>query len=272
MLLDALPEEEAVALLSRLVGATRIAAEPGAAAEVIRWCACLPLAVRVAGARLAVRPQWSVAAFAARLADAQRRLDELQLGDLRVRTSVAVSLAELRTSRDPADAAAAETFAWLGVPDGPDISVPAAARLLGQDESAAERSLDRLVDASLLDTPAPGRYRFHDLLRLLRPDDRRLPHARAEWTHDSLPLTDTSAALTWLDAERLNLLAAARQAADEDIAWTQRLRWAKANGLTPLQALRHWAGQQGDDRAGRVPADVEFELPTLRELEELAAE
>ncbi|MFI7704585.1 hypothetical protein [Nonomuraea sp. NPDC049480] len=56
------------------------------------------------------------------------------------------------------------------------------------------------------------------------------------------------------------------------IVWTQRLRWAKANGLTPLQALRHWAGQQEDDRAGMVPAGVEFELPTLRELEELAAE
>ncbi|MFB4271504.1 hypothetical protein [Nonomuraea sp. GTA35] len=60
-------------------------------------------------------------------------------------------------------------------------------------------------------------------------------------------------------------------AVNSSIGWIQRLRWAKANGLTPLEALRHWAGQQEDDRAGKVPAGVEFELPALPELERLAA-
>ncbi|MEU9830332.1 hypothetical protein AB0D67_02210 [Streptosporangium sp. NPDC048047] len=55
------------------------------------------------------------------------------------------------------------------------------------------------------------------------------------------------------------------------VSWVQRLRWAKANGLTPLQALRHWAGQEEDPRAGRIPPDAEQELPSLRALEELAA-
>ncbi|WP_433246631.1 hypothetical protein ACQPYK_45570 [Streptosporangium sp. CA-135522] len=73
---------------------------------------------------------------------------------------------------------------------------------------------------------------------------------------------------------------AARYVAREDsgdagfnagVAWVQRLRWAKANGVTPLQALRHWAGHEEDPRAGRVDPDSEQECPSLRALEELAA-
>ncbi|MEW9553846.1 hypothetical protein [Nonomuraea sp. NPDC050783] len=60
-------------------------------------------------------------------------------------------------------------------------------------------------------------------------------------------------------------------ALDAAVVWTQRLRWAKANGVTPLQALRHWAGEGEDARAGRVPVGTPFELPTLAALVELAA-
>ncbi|MCK2214691.1 hypothetical protein MF672_012930 [Actinomadura sp. ATCC 31491] len=58
---------------------------------------------------------------------------------------------------------------------------------------------------------------------------------------------------------------------DAAVAWTGRLRWAKASGVTPLAALRHWAGESEDARAGRVPVGAPFELPSLRALEELAA-
>ncbi|MER5427008.1 hypothetical protein [Streptosporangium roseum] len=57
---------------------------------------------------------------------------------------------------------------------------------------------------------------------------------------------------------------------DAAVAWTQRLRWAKANGITPLQALRHWAGESEDARAGKVPTGAPFELPSLGMLVELA--
>ncbi|GGO76972.1 hypothetical protein [Nonomuraea cavernae] len=59
--------------------------------------------------------------------------------------------------------------------------------------------------------------------------------------------------------------------ANAGVAWVQRLRWAKANGLTPLRALRHWAGQAEDARAGRILRDAEQELPGLPALERLAA-
>jgi hypothetical protein len=55
------------------------------------------------------------------------------------------------------------------------------------------------------------------------------------------------------------------------VPWVQRLRWAKANGLAPLQALRHWAGQEEEPRAGRIPPGAEQELPSLSALNELAA-
>ncbi|MEU4698890.1 hypothetical protein [Nonomuraea dietziae] len=58
---------------------------------------------------------------------------------------------------------------------------------------------------------------------------------------------------------------------DAAVAWTQRLRWAKANGITPLQALRHWVGESEDTRAGKVPTGAPFEAPSLGVLVELAA-
>ena len=247
--LDVLEPGEATELLGRLVGQWRVAAEPEATAEVARWCGWLPLALRIAGARLAARPGWPVAALAERLAEAQGRLDELEVAELGVRASFQVSWQQLDASDDPMDRAGAGAFALLGVLDGPAVSVPVAARLLDAPEEAAERALERLVDAQLLEAPAPGRYRLHDLLRLyareladrhhgeperaaavtravgfhvatawqtlalLRPGDYRLARADDRWRKGGLEFADQQAALGWLEAERANLLAAIRQAA-----------------------------------------------------------
>jgi DNA-binding SARP family transcriptional activator len=247
--LDVLAASDAIELLGRLVGEERVAAEPQAAAEVARWCGWLPLALRIAGARLAARPSWPVRALAERLGDTQRRLDELELAEAGVRTSFAVSCEQLAASAEPVDHAAAGLFGTLGLLDGPEVGVPVVARLLDQPEEAAEGALERLVDAQLLETPAPGRYRFHDLLRLyarelaqerhaaperaaalgralglyvatawhtlalLRPGDPRLARADDRWTTGGLELADAATALDWLDTERANLLAAVRQAA-----------------------------------------------------------
>ena len=170
--LDILPAVDAVELLGRLAGRERVAGEPGPAAEVARWCGWLPLALRISGARLAARPGWPVRALAERLADEQRRLDELDLPDVGVRASFAVSHHELVASTDPLDRAAAGAFGLLGVLDGADVGVPVVARLLDQPADESERVLERLVDAQLLETPSPGRYRLHDLLRLYAREQR----------------------------------------------------------------------------------------------------
>jgi tetratricopeptide (TPR) repeat protein len=247
--LNVLPEDQAQELLGRIAGSDRIAADPQSATEVVRFCGYLPLAIRIAGARLLARPRWEVGALAERLADAAGRLEELQARELAVRASFDVSLEVLEYSGDPVDRAAVGAFGLLSLPDGPDLGVAAAARLLDQPEDNTRRLLERLVDAQLLETPRPDRYEFHDLVRLsarghalrrhpeperlaarsrmlafytatawhtlalLRPGDYRLATADPRWTVGGLQFPDVSAALSWLEAERANLLAAISQAA-----------------------------------------------------------
>jgi DNA-binding winged helix-turn-helix (wHTH) protein len=97
--LDVLEPGEALELLRRLAGEVRIAGEPEAAAEAATLCGRLPLALRIVGARLAARPALPVSALTGRLGDAQRRLDELELTDVGVRASFAVSYEQLRVLR-----------------------------------------------------------------------------------------------------------------------------------------------------------------------------
>ncbi len=245
---DTPSSEDALELLGRIVGVDRVEAEPEAAAEVVRWCGYLPLAVRIAGARLAARPRWSIRELAEQLADATDRLETLQSGDLALRASFDASLHALEESSDPVDQAALAAFGLLSLPDGPDLGLTAAVNLLDQPEASTQELLERLVDAQLLESPRPGRYQFHDLVRahardhaaqrytacerthaltrligfytatawrtlaLLRPGDRRAMSADPRWSAGGLTFADVTQAVTWLEAERANLLAAITQA------------------------------------------------------------
>jgi tetratricopeptide (TPR) repeat protein/transcriptional regulator with XRE-family HTH domain len=162
--LDVLDPEQAVALLGRIVGPGRVAAEPAAAAELARLCGYLPLALRVAGARLAARPYWRLAQLVARLDDERQRLDELAYGHLEVRASLTLSYQAL-------EPAARLLFGRLGVLQAPDVAAWVAAALLDSSVEQATELADRLVDARLLevagrDASGQVRYRFHDLVRV----------------------------------------------------------------------------------------------------------
>ncbi|GAA5179476.1 BTAD domain-containing putative transcriptional regulator [Rugosimonospora acidiphila] len=156
--LDVLTESESYSLFARIVGPDRVAAEPDATRAVLRVCAGLPLAVRIAAARLTSRPTWRIAELASRLSDRGRQLDELKVGDLALRTCFEVSYAGLPLS-------AARAFRLLGAIDLPDIGVHAAAELLDDTVSQASDILESLVDANLLRSTTADRYSFHDLLR-----------------------------------------------------------------------------------------------------------
>lgn len=158
--------DEAVELLGQLEGGHRVAAEPEAARAIALWCECLPLALRIAAARLAARPGWPLAELRDRLADERRRLDNLEFDGLGLRASIAGSFQRLSDSADPTARAAAEAFKLLGASGVPEVNRSTAARLLAQSEAYAERTLERLVDAQLLETSTPGRYRMGDLVRL----------------------------------------------------------------------------------------------------------
>jgi DNA-binding SARP family transcriptional activator/Tfp pilus assembly protein PilF len=254
--LNVLEDTEALALFSRIVGEQRAAAEPDATAEVLVACAGLPLAIRICAARLAARRQWRIATLAGRLRDTHRRLDELKTGDLAVRASFQVSYDSLRTASPGADPARA--FRLLGLWQGPSISVPAAAALLGERDDDVAEILETLVDVNLLESPAPDWYRFHDLLKVyameraqaeeheaarneavsrflwwyldtaqaaantISPQRYQVPREPTPPAHPPLAFDSTEAALTWYDAERANIVAVTRQAASaglHEIAW-----------------------------------------------------
>lgn len=158
--LAGLDSSEARDLLSRVVGAERAEAEAEATANILRACGGLPLALRIAGARLAARPAWAVSSFAERLAASRRTLEELSYGDLAVRASFRLSYQALPGPR-------ARVFRLLGAAPPGELTSLSAAALLDMSERAAETELDALCDAYMLESPNPGRYRPHDLLRLL---------------------------------------------------------------------------------------------------------
>ncbi|MBR7825446.1 tetratricopeptide repeat protein [Actinospica sp. MGRD01-02] len=164
--LTSLPDDEATILLAQLVGAARLAAEPEATAELLRACDGMPLALRIAGARLGARANWAVSTLARRLSDRRRRLDELAIGDMAARASFDVSYAALAKAGFDGALSLERAFRLLGLACGPDISLPAAAALLDLCEARAELVLEALVDTHLLESPEPDRYRMHDLIRL----------------------------------------------------------------------------------------------------------
>ncbi|MFG2817781.1 BTAD domain-containing putative transcriptional regulator [Kitasatospora sp. NPDC048365] len=240
--IEELTPDEALALFSAIVGIERVAAEPEAALAVVTACGFLPLAVRIAAARLASRPRWSVSDLARRLADQRNRLQELQLGNLAVETTIGLGYGQLQPEE-------ARAFRLLSVVDSPDLPLSAVAALLGTDERTAEDLAEALVEANMLECFTPGRYRYHDLLRLyaqrqnerlgdtveqqaallrlldlllatlqnaarvLEPDDEL-----SELLHDSttagLRLADSTSARDWLRSELALLLSAVERAVD----------------------------------------------------------
>lgn len=261
--LGALPIREALHLLAGVAGRPRLEADRAAAAQLVRWCGGLPLALRITGARLVARPQWTLRALVGRLADERRRLDELRLGDLAVRTAFAVSYAELGNSL------AARTFRLLGLVDGPDVSVASAVALV--DDPDVEDVLVELADVHLVEEPEPGRFHLHDLLRLFARERCRAEESSVERTkalrrlHEHL-LTelDDGPDDAWLEVERLNLLAAVRQAEPATaIAFAQALSWyfRRRSEVVEWAALNEIALS-----AARASGDVRAEVLALKEL------
>ncbi|HEU4423002.1 MAG TPA: BTAD domain-containing putative transcriptional regulator [Pilimelia sp.] len=165
--LDPLPAGDALTLLARIVGAERIGAEPAAAGAVVAACGGLPLAVRIAGVRLASRPEWTVHALADRLRRQDRRITELRAGGLAVRGSFEASYAALSAGGPPTPPTlAARVFRLLGLLDGAETTAPLAAALAGCPVADAEHALEQLVDVHLVEAREAGRYRFLPLLRL----------------------------------------------------------------------------------------------------------
>lgn len=246
--IGALGRRSAMELLSRIVGAARIEAEPQAVAQLCELCGDLPLALRICAARLAARPHWSVADLVDRLVDESHRLDELNHGAMQVRASISLTYDGLKPD-------ARTLFRRLALLEAPNFASWVGAPLLGVDVLRAQEALESLTEAYLVDTepgatPGHVRYRFHDIMRPFARE--RLAEESAQERRESLErwfgallelasqahrreyagdyLQRPSGAsrwqlpqtlvdrllehpLAWLDLERASLVAAVRQAA-----------------------------------------------------------
>jgi DNA-binding SARP family transcriptional activator len=259
-------EREAERLLAGVAGVDRIVGEPAEAAAIVRCCGYLPLAIRIAGARLAGRQAWSLRTLHDRLADEAGRLSELRVGDLGVRSSFELSLRQLAP---PARTAFCRS-ALLGAQDFPSWVFDA---LL--DRAGTHEVLDVLVDANLVslvgrDAGGHPRYRLHDLLRcyaaelleaepaavrraalarvlsgllaLAKAAAAGLPPAFGAMTGPALPDPPgpgparlVAGPLDWFTAERKLLAAAVQLAAD---AGLDELAWQLTAAAVPFYDLR----------------------------------
>jgi DNA-binding SARP family transcriptional activator/tetratricopeptide (TPR) repeat protein len=179
--LDLLSGPDAEDLIARRVGADRVAAEPGAVAEIIQRCARLPLALAVVAARAANEPHFPLAALAGELREAAGSLDAFDGGDAAsdVRSVLSWSYHALSPQ-------AARLFRLLGLHPGPQTTTAAAASVAAVAVPRVRRLLAELTGARLLDERAPGRFAFHDLLRAYAAEQAELadsgPERRAALT------------------------------------------------------------------------------------------
>ncbi|MFE9854968.1 BTAD domain-containing putative transcriptional regulator [Streptomyces sp. NPDC005780] len=270
--LDVLEPPDGTALLAGVLGEERVTAEPVAARRLAELCGGLPLALRVTAARLAGRPQWTLADMADELADERSRLTYLAVEDTGVSAALRLTVQQL-----PPDAV--HHFTRLGHHPGSHFDPYTAAALAGSDPVVAAAALERLAAAHLVTEAGPGRWILHDLVRLyargldpaagpdallgvldhyiatalaaadtaepggepcfVLPDGFHRPAAVRDFT-------DRDAAMEWLAAEREDLslaAAAARAAGLEDRAWRiillqwPHVVWRARDGWAPMLEL-----------------------------------
>jgi DNA-binding SARP family transcriptional activator len=160
-----LDPEEAVRLLTSLVGAERVAGELVAAKRIVELCGYFPLAIRASAARLRARPAQRLAQFLGRLHDERERLAELSIGTLNQGARLASTVERLSS-------AGRELWLRLSLCDLPTIPEIVAATLVDRPGEDHQRLLDELVNHQLIevgtaDEPAGGLgYVFNPLVRV----------------------------------------------------------------------------------------------------------
>jgi tetratricopeptide (TPR) repeat protein len=262
--LGVLPAEEAAHLLARLSRRADVSPGDAAATRITGLCGFLPLAIRMIASQLHHHPSWTTADLAADLASTRDRLGLMAAGTLSVASAFDMSYRDLASDQQ-------QLFRRLGLHPGTDIDPYTAAALHGTDVAAARSRLRSLYDHCLLTETARDRYQMHDLIRehartlavadpaagrdaaISRLSDfylhtvriasqhlaRRPMPAHAAIPDEHLPaLLTRQDATAWLDAEYLNLHAAALYAALHD-----RPRHAVAIAVAMHGFLRsqgHW--------------------------------
>jgi DNA-binding SARP family transcriptional activator/Tfp pilus assembly protein PilF len=285
--LDVLTDDESRRLLANRLGARRAAAEADSFLTLLDRCSGLPLALSIVAARATAMPELPLGVLVEELAEETTRLDALDAGELNtdLRTVFGASVRALAPE-------AARAFGLSGLTFGPDLSLPAAASLLGESPARTRALLQDLHRAHLITQHAPGRYRMHDLVRLYaaeRAERDHAPAARAaarlrlldHYLHTAhlaaglldperepialppagrgvttAPLTDQARALAWFNEEHSALLTAIGHAA--------------ATGLPRYAWWLAWTVEGVFDAAGDWQDWVTAQRVALRSANELA--
>lgn len=294
--LDVLSGDDAAALFTSIAGPQR-AADTAAVAEITRLCGYLPLAIHLVASRLSHRPAWGVADLARRLSLAGDRVGEIHTENPEIGLSFEVSYQGLTSDQQ-------YLFRRMSLHPGPGFTTSVAAAATAASLAASGRCIDVLLDHHLLEEPARGRFRFHDLIaayardlamrhdpeperhlavrrildyylatadqadRILYPHRDRLDVVVAHPAVDVSRLARADEAREWLDAELANLLSAARHAAEH--------QFPEHAALLPhvlakfLQTQGHWekalAAHGWAIRAWRALGDPRGEARALTDL------
>ncbi|MFI9012393.1 BTAD domain-containing putative transcriptional regulator [Actinosynnema sp. NPDC053489] len=263
--LDTLSDDEAVRLVDEVVGKPVSDQEPAAVRGLVELCGNLPLALRIAAAKLVSSPEWTVEALVAQLSDDAVRLRTLDLADtgVGVERALAVSYRNLPPEL-------AETFRAAGLVPGRWVSPHAIAAVCDIDLGTAAARLADLADAHLLVEQWRGGFVLHDLVRLYargvvehreRGLRRLMDHYLSACDHarrlirpasDGLDFTGDptvprpatpSQALSWFDKEWANVIALVHAGAEAGLheqVW-QLVRLVHTYCVTRLVS-REWHG------------------------------
>lgn len=276
--LGELSTEASVHLIGAIVGHDRVAAAPRASESLALACGRLPLALRIAAARLLSRPEWSIETYASRLSESSHRLAELAVGEVSVAASLEISHAAM-----PAEAQRA--FRLCSLISAYDFDPAPASAVLDRDPSTTQRLLEDLVDANMLQTAVSddgvGRYRYHDLLRLHAGDlaaaDPEQPQAQgrlADWLLDTTVSAADTAYPGRLRALEIEPSPQSRFAsADDARTWLDReaqllIAFSKQAATDPLR--RHYAWKLVDQ--ARIHYRTRLDVTTYLELVTVGAE
>ncbi|MFE4815252.1 ATP-binding protein [Streptomyces sp. NPDC056704] len=234
---------------------TRIASDATAASEIARLCAGLPLALRIAVALLAAFPSRPAGSLAEALQVEHSRLDRLRRPDRAVRAAFDLSYALL-------DAEHARLFRLLSLQPGPDLSTEAASRLAAIEVDCAGDMLQHLADAHLVDAGQTwGRWRMHDLVRIYAQEKiedqpekydalTRLFDFYLQFSRDGATalisgslggvFSSQGSALSWLDAEKHNLVASVFAATEDYPSYAAELPHRLAKYLDMRRFFTDW--------------------------------
>jgi tetratricopeptide (TPR) repeat protein len=297
--LDRLDDDAALELLARTLGDDRVLAEPYAARELVELCARVPLALCVAGARLAARARWPISELVHALTHERRRLAALALedDDMAVRPALDVSYQALAPG-------AARMYRVMGLFTGVrfDSGIAACAATVAPAE--AKRLLSVLTNANLLDDAANGQYQFHDLTKVharelaeqheSEADRAVIVRRMLDWflasagaasdvvtpyrsdlnlqlryaPGEPARFAGPGAALDWLDRELPNVMAAARLAVSQG---HHTAAWQISDAMWPLFLYRgHYTERLELDElaltAARAAGDAAGEAKMLNRL------